>query len=372
MKILLFSSTNNVRNGYGNITHELCMYLAQSHEILLLLPESERANGPMPYPVHYVLPPYIFDVRTPKAWKYLTFSFPLMKEYDIVHSLFEFPYAFIAARLARHFHKPLIIGTQGTYAIRPLFSWPEGWALRWAYNQAQCITAPSAFTRDAIVRYAHPRVPVRVMHNGVNFERFQHPTTATSLRAKWPGKKILLTVGGLKPRKGHDIVIRALGTLAGSRDDFQYVIVGGGKLRRSLEVLAQQEGIAERVSFMGEVIGEDLVAYFQACDVYVHTPIMVDWQFEGFGIVYLEASACAKPIIAADSGGVRDAVVEGKTGLIVPESDVSATASAIERILNDPVLAKALGEQGREYARAHAWSHIGSHFAELYEEVIKK
>jgi phosphatidylinositol alpha-1,6-mannosyltransferase len=372
MKILLLSSTSNVRNGYGNITYELCAYLAKRHDILVLLPESERVNGPAPYPVKYILPPYIFDMKTPKILKYLAFAFPEAKKFDLIHSLFEFPYALLGARLAKKYHKPLIIGTQGTYAIQPLFWHPERWALRWAYNAAHTITAPSAFTRDAIVQYAHPRAPIRILHNGVNFERFQQGTDVGGIRGHWPGKKLLLTVGGLKPRKGQDVVIRALGILAKSRDDFQYVIVGGGKLRVALEQLAQQQGVADRVSFMGEVVGEDLVAYFQACDVYVHTPVLVNWQFEGFGIVYLEASACRKPIIAADSGGIRDAVIDGKTGLIVPELDVAATARAIERLLDDPILAASLGEQGYAYAQDHSWDRIGAQFMNLYGEVSKE
>ena len=70
------------------------------------------------------------------------------------------------------------------------------------------------------------------------------------------------------------------------------------------------------VEFAGRKSGDELVSYFQLCDIYVHTPKVVDLKFEGFGIVYLEASACGKPIVATDAGGVRDAVIDGETGLI--------------------------------------------------------
>lgn len=372
MKLLLISSTNNVHNGYGNITHELCVFLNGKVDFILLLPESERINGPMPYPVSYSLPPYIFNVKTPKVLRYLTFTFPKAADADVIHSLFEFPYALIASRLAKRYRKPLIIGTQGTYAIQPLFWRPEKWFVKWAYNSANVITAPSAFTRGNIIKYSGTRTPVKVIHNAVNFERFQKPVDVSLIRNRYPGKKLLLTVGGLKPRKGHDIVIRALGTLKNKRDDFQYLIVGAGKMRVYLEKLARQEGVGERVVFCGEIDGDELIRYFQACDLYVHTPLLINWQFEGFGIVYLEASACAKPIVAADSGGVRDAVLDGQTGLVVPEGDVSATASAIERVLDDRELAERLGRQGQGYARRHSWNEIGPQYLQLYEEVTTK
>ena len=371
MKILILSSTDDPTNGYGNITRELASYLTGRVDFQLLLPEEEAKNRSRPYTAERVLPPYIFDLKTPKVFYYARFNWPA-RDYDIIHSLFEFPYALIAARLAKRYRKPLIISTQGTYAIQPLFWRPEKWFVKWVYNTAEIITAPSEFTRTNIIKYSGTRTPVRVIHNGVNFERFQDPTDVSVIRRRYLGKKLLLTVGGLKPRKGHDIVVRALGMLKRKRNDFHYFIIGTGKLEGYLKRLTLEEGLGDNITFCGQIDGDELVRYFQTCDLYVHTPIVTNWQFEGFGIVYLEASACAKPIVATDSGGVRDAVLDGNTGLIVPEGDAIATANAIERILDNPELAQRLGSQGREYARQHAWDIIGNKFIKLYEEVAAK
>jgi glycosyltransferase involved in cell wall biosynthesis len=110
------------------------------------------------------------------------------------------------------------------------------------------------------------------------------------------------------------------------------------------------------------------VAYFQAADIYVHTPKIVDLKFEGFGIVYLEASACGKPIVATDAGGIRDAVLEEETGLIASDGDVEGVAQRVVQLLDDPSLASKMGEAGVEYARKNTWNSIAQEFVNLYSQ----
>src|SRR5882724_1283102 len=121
MKIILISNTNNIKNGGGNMTHELCMALQSKGDITLLLPKNAERYDYVTYHVEYVLPEYIFDMKTPKIFDYLFFKYPGKFDFDIVHSIFEFPYALIGARLGRKHRVPFIIGTQGTYAVKPLF-----------------------------------------------------------------------------------------------------------------------------------------------------------------------------------------------------------------------------------------------------------
>lgn len=369
MKILILSSTNNIKNGYGNVTHELCSFLNGGIDFKLLLPKNEKRYDYTSYPTEYILPEYIFDVKTPKILEYIKFNYKT--DADILHSLFEAPYAFIGARLSRKLRKPFIVGTQGTYAIKPLFMWPEKYILKYIYNTAKIITAPSDFTRDNIIKFSKTKTPIEVIHNGVNFERFQKLFDLTDLKLAYGNKKILLTVGGLKSRKGQDIVIKALGILKKRRNDFHYLCIGSGKLLIGLENLTSENNLKENVSFLGEVIGENLVKYYKLCDIYVHTPRVVDWNFEGFGIVYLEASACRKPIIAADAGGIRNAVIQGKTGLIVPEEDPVSTARAINKLLDSSDLRRELGNNGWQYAKENDWFVIGQKFINLYKRTYE-
>ena len=373
MKIALFSSTLDVKNGYGNITYELCKALvAKNIDFELFLPKHEEGKFALEinFPVHYVLPEYIFRIKTPKALPYFFQDIDVSK-FDLVHSLFDFPYAFMIARLARKYRKPFLMGSQGTYGVAPLTYFPEKYMLKWAYRQAKEIMVPSTFTKSKILEYAHTTYPISIIHNGVNFSRFNQDVDESSIRAKYPGKKILITVGGPKKRKGQDIVIRAMPKVIAEYPDVVYLVIGGqptGDDRKNMIELAQGLGVGEQVVFTGQVNDEDIIKYFRACDVYVHTPRVSNLNFEGFGIVYIEAGACGKPSVATDSGGIRDAVVENKTGLIAPDEDSDTVARHIVTLLKDDTLRSQMGERAKEYAREHDWSIIAEQYIERYKK----
>ncbi len=374
MKVLLISSTNNVRNGYGNFTHEYCRALqAKRIAFKLLLPADEPRYEYTNYPVEYILPPYIFNVKTKKIWEYIKFSYKT--DADVIHSIFEFPYALIGAKIARKNKKPLIIGGQGTYAVKPLQYFLDRQVLVWAYNSAARIVTSSNYTKEVLKTYASIKTPIDVIHNGVNFKRFDVTVDTSEIRNHFQNKNILLTTGVLKPRKGHDVIIKALGELIKKRDDFHYVIVGPDDEKDrdtyidNLKQSVIDLGLKDNVTFAGSLSDAELTKYFHACYLFIHTPRNINLNFEGFGIVYLEASACKKPIVAGDSGGIRDAVVDGKTGIVVPENDPKATALAIDTLLQMPDLAEKMGEAGYEYAREHDWACIADQYLALYNKL---
>lgn len=376
MRIALFSPRLDITDGYGNITYEYCQALARKSgiEFTLFLPPSEKAwveKLQFPHPVRYDLARYVIAFNPLTMLPYLK---PVrVKGFDIVHSLFDFPHCFQAAWSAKVYGLPFMMGVQGTYGITPLLQKPDAWFLRYAYRRARAVTAPSVFTKDLILKTAGEQYPIHVIHNGVNLERFSKQVDASAIRSRFPGKKLLLTVGGLKARKGQDLVIRALKRLREQgRTDVVYLIVGDGPDKSKYEALARAEGVSEHVVFAGNQSGDDLLAYYDAADIYVHTPRVFHLNFEGFGIVYLEASARHKPIVATDAGGIRDAVLDGKTGIIVPDEDVPAIAHAIEGLLNDESLRNAMGKAGRLYAEQHDWSAIVDQFLPLYEEAISQ
>lgn len=372
MKILLISSTNNIKNGTGNMTHELCMFLKGKVDFKLLLPFDEKRYDYTSYPVEYILPTYIFNTRTPKVLKYLFFKYKT--DADIIHSVLEFPHSLVAARIAIQNNKPLVLGVAGTYGVKLLLQYPDKFFIKYLYRKAKIILAISKFTADALKRFSKTTTPVEVIHCAVNFDRFSTITDFDYIKNKFVNKKILLTVGGLKPRKGQDIVLKALSLLKKERDDFHYLVVGDEEKRnsyvRNLREIAEMGKIINNVTFTGIISDEDLPKYFQACDIYIHTPVAVDWNFEGFGIVYLEAGSAHKPVIASNSGGVLDAVIPSKTGIVVPENDIIATANAIRELLDNPLKRKEFGEAGLKYAEEHKWDTIGKSFLEIYKNLL--
>jgi len=368
MRIALFSPTIDPKDGYGNITFELCNHLkSQGVELTLFLPVSQKKivdSMNLSFPIRFELPEYIFRLHQPKAFKY--WKRIDVSEFELVHSLFAFPYCIIAARSAKKYKKPFIMGVQGTHGVRPLTYFPEKHVLKWCYRRAKKITVPSQFTKQMIEKYAKATYPIEVIHNGVHFDRFQKDVGVEDLRKKYKGKEVLLTVGGLWGRKGHDIVLRALARVLKEKQDVHYIMVGDGNGRPQLEALAAELGLTSHVEFAGRQMGDDLVRYFQTCDIYVHTPKVVDLKFEGFGIVYLEASACGKPIVATDAGGIRDAVLDGETGLVAPDGDVAGVADRILKLCSDRLLREKLGERGRQYARENDWVSVAEQYQKLY------
>lgn len=373
MRIAIFSVRIDPRDGYGNITVELCRALhALGQEFTLFVPKTEQKYVEaiqLPFPVQCVLPPPYFRVWQKTALQHL--SVPDVSAYDLVHSLFDFPYCVLAARAAKKYHKPFIMGAQGTYGVLPLTFFPEKYLLQWSYAQAKHVLVPSQFTKEMIQKYSHKQYPIRVVHNGVNLSRF---LKQSSELARWQkhfqGKTVLLTVGGLKPRKGQDLIIRALPEIRKVCPTAHYVLVGDSPWRATLEKLSQDADVSSNVEFLGIRDGDDLTGIFQACDLYVHTPRVANLQFEGFGIVYLEAGACAKASVATDAGGIRDAVIDGKTGVIVPSEDVSAISNAVIDLLQNPEKRERLGKEGRRYAEKHAWSAIAEQFISYYRESV--
>jgi phosphatidylinositol alpha-1,6-mannosyltransferase len=159
------------------------------------------------------------------------------------------------------------------------------------------------------------------------------------------------------PRKGQDVLIRALPAVQTRVPDAALLLVGGGPARGSLQRLASSKGVAGSVVFTGSVSWSALPAYYGAGDVFAMPcrSRMGGLDVEGLGIVFLEAAACGLPVIAGDSGGAPDAVADGATGQLVDGRSVPKVAEAVADLLSDPDRAEAMGARGREWVQRE-WS----------------
>jgi phosphatidylinositol alpha-1,6-mannosyltransferase len=224
--------------------------------------------------------------------------------------------------------------------------------MRLVYRHASAIIANSRNTARLIADAACHRARIHVVYPGVDGHRFRPDADDGSLRHRFArdGELLLLSVGRLQPRKGHALVIKALPTLIEQCPAIQYVIVGEGPEREHLERLAIDLQIARRVHFAGEVSDELLSGYFAACDVFVLPTRVEAADFEGFGIVFLEAAAAAKPAIGGRNGGVPEAIVEGNTGLLVSGEDEAELAAALRTLCLSETLRRRMGDTGRARA----------------------
>jgi phosphatidyl-myo-inositol dimannoside synthase len=170
---------------------------------------------------------------------------------------------------------------------------------------------------------------------------------------------VVLTVGRLHPRKGQLVTLQALQALAPQfRNRIEYWVVGSeskpGYEQRLREAVAQSD---LAVRFFGNIPDEELDAIYARADIFAMTSIDYRHSVEGFGLVYLEASAHGLPIVAHDVGGVSEAVQDGKTGLLVPPDRPAQLSAAFERLIDDAELRQRLGAEGRAWATRNNWQH---------------
>src|SRR5262249_36979169 len=213
----------------------------------------------------------------------------------------------------------------------------EAWQLptlfcRTAVEAADLVLCVSRYTRAQVLNWAAiapERVVVLPNTVGVRFA----PGDGSKLRTAWGllGKRVLLSVGRMSTQeryKGHDRVIRAVPKLLDAGQDVVYVIVGGGDDRSRLHLLADQEGVADRVWFMGALDPAALIDAYRMADLFV-----MPSTGEGFGIAFLEAMACGTPALGLAVGGALDPLAESGLGKAVSESDF---ISALECALDQP------------------------------------
>ncbi|MFH1036326.1 MAG: glycosyltransferase family 4 protein [Pseudomonadota bacterium] len=182
-----------------------------------------------------------------------------------------------------------------------------------------------------------------VIHNGVDLELCrgrapQGPRLRASLGLE-PGTILLGAVGALKPVKGLDVLLRSLLGVINRGHQAHLVIAGEGPERPRLEALARELGLAPRVSFLG--YRQDALDWINALDIFCMAP-----RAESFGLAFLEAMACGKPVVASRVGGIPEVVAEGLTGLLVPPEDPEALAVAVAELCAHPPEAARLGRAG--------------------------
>ncbi|MCC6796676.1 MAG: glycosyltransferase family 4 protein [Candidatus Hydrogenedentes bacterium] len=219
-------------------------------------------------------------------------------------------------------------------------------------RSASVVVAISGFTRELSISRGVRPDRVVVLKPTIDQSLFRNHESSASIRTSLGinRKYILVTVCRLYPRKGVDRVIEALPAVLDEFPDTGYIVVGDGPDLPRLSALADQLGVSRAIQFVSRCSDVDLVRYYHACDVFamISRYIEEEADVEGFGIVYLEANACGKPVVAGNSGGVSDAVEDHVTGLLVNPESSDDVGTAIRELFRDPALAARLGQSGLE------------------------
>ena len=259
---------------------------------------------------------------------------------------------------------PYFVSVHGTEIRDDKRSWKrrlkcylKGWRIV-ALRKAKGIFPVSHYSARLVVSLGIDQSRIEVILNGVDTQRFK-PVTSHHDKNR---QKKLLTVARLDLNKGHDRVLEALVILKAQGIKPQYIIVGQGDEEIRLRKMAQILGLESQVEFTGFISGNQLPPVYNSCDIYVMASREIPGRLdliEGFGISFLEASASGLPVVAGNSGGVSDAVRNGKTGILVHPDNPEDIASAIKLLLTDDNLARRYGNEGRRWTETQmSWEQV--------------
>ncbi|MFD9735377.1 glycosyltransferase family 4 protein [Umezawaea sp. NPDC059074] len=239
-------------------------------------------------------------------------------------------------------------------------------ALRAIGNDADVITYVSKYTRSRFSAAFGRLAPLEHLPSGVDTDLYKpDPAARAELKARYglTDRPVILCVSRLVPRKGQDVLIRALPSIRERIPDAALLIVGGGPYRKKLQALAIEEGVADHVVLTGSVPWSELPAHYNAGDVFA-MPCRTRGKgldVEGLGIVFLEASATGLPVVAGNSGGAPETLLDHETGRLVDGEDVEEVADTIAHLLSDPEDAAKMGAQGREWVEENwNWNDLAT------------
>jgi glycosyltransferase involved in cell wall biosynthesis len=217
----------------------------------------------------------------------------------------------------------------------------------WVYRRCD-FTAISESTRSDLLARGVPVERTRVIYCGIDSSSF---TPAPAERAAVP---TIAYVGRLRRYKGVELILQAVARM--ERRDVVVEIAGTGDDRPRLEALAASLDLGPRVRFLGFVSEAEKAALLRRAWI-----VSLTSPKEGWGITNLEAAACGTPVVASDSPGLRESVLDGRTGFLVPHGDIDSLAGAFDRVVADPALVTRLGTAGRDFAESFTWESAADH-----------
>lgn len=243
-----------------------------------------------------------------------------------------------------------------------------------AFKSADVIFVNSQDTKKRVLKLGVSDAKLSLLNPGVNIQQFRPDVDTSDVIRQYQltNKKVLLSVSRLFPKKNHAALLRVLPKVLSIFPETVYLIVGDGPEETKLKKICKDSGLKENVIFIPYATGEDLVKLYNLCDLFVMFSKSAasfvngqkkDLDVESFGIVYVEAGACGKPVVGARSAGIPDAVIDGETGLLIEPEDEDGLAEAIIQLLTEKAFAQSLGERGhRRAVEELSWEKVADRF----------
>jgi len=365
MKISLICAPPEGHHGWGRYTLELARQLAARGHALQIITSTDAPDSPPLASAEYIrLLPSVMQpprLNSARIWLAAPHIQRLTAHADVIHVTAE-PYALAALSALR----PVVVTAHGTYV--PLLVGKPLWGALYARMfRRSTVTCVSDYTAEQ-VRAALPLVQTTVIPNGVDVDALRRsvPPVAKS-------GPTVITIGQLKERKGSHILVEAMREVCAKVPTARLLLIGDDSDSAFVDVLRAKVadyGIAGAVRFAGRVSDDVKIGWLQAADVFALPALNAAGKFEGFGLVYLEASATGLPVIGTRGNGAEQAIRDGETGFLIDQNDPAALAARIIELLTHSALRQRMGSAGWEYAEAHRWSLVADRVIALYQSLL--
>lgn len=239
----------------------------------------------------------------------------------------------------------------------------------WICRHADAVLANSRFIRRELIEaYGVPEDKLSVVGCGVNpaaFESDADPRLFKSVLCP-PDAPLVAFVGRLTQPKGPHLLLEAAPHVLRLQPEARFIFAGDGKMRQALEGRAAELGLQDRARFVGHLRGKVLATFYRAADM-----VVVPSLYEPFGMVALEAMVCGTPVIASQTGGLREIMANGDCALPAPPNDATTLARAILHLLHNPERGAQLAQRGREVAtERYQWRDVAHRTLRVYEQVV--
>ena len=355
MKIGYLVYNLDVGAGWGRYARELIDEVRKEHEVVIVkeLPDTYD-NSP---------------VLLKTGWKTFFVNWPrllwVFRNCDIIHALDLYPYGFIGYFLAVILRKKFIISGVGTYSVAPLHS-SLGWFARLVCSRADCIISISHYTDSEIAKAAVLRRH-EVITPGIELSKYD------GISRQDVSSKYIITVGALKRRKGQDISLRAFALAHKAMPNLKYYIVGSqrdiGYFNELKKIVIDNE-LEKSVHFLQNVPDSELSQLYANAELFIMLSRNEGHHYEGFGLVFLEASAFGLPVVGTTGNGIADAVNQGMNGFLVPQNDPIKASEAIIKILETQEIRDNMSRESFAWAKANTAEKSGKRYIKIYEEIL--
>jgi glycosyltransferase involved in cell wall biosynthesis len=259
---------------------------------------------------------------------------------DLIHAHSALPCGHAASLLSRQLGIPFVITVHGLDAF--FTNQVRGYAGKWCkrisqqvYRSARAVVCISQRVCEEVKRNTDGPPSTAVVYNGVDPDIFYPELDSLP-------SSVILSVGNLIPSKGHELLLRAFGTIEQRHPTLRCEIIGDGSQRSRLSELSSQLGIARKVSFLGRQTRTQVADAMRRCMVFA-----LPSHYEGLGCVYLEAMSAGKPVIACRGQGIEEIIQHGTNGFLIDPGDVQSLGSIISTLLADPQLREDIGRHAR-------------------------